>query len=98
MLLLDLLLNGTIMGVFYALMAVGLSLIFGVLRVVNFAHGEFYMLGAYAYTLVALALGISPWLALPFAFLFGGIVGLVVERLLIRPPLCRVRPVGLHAR
>lgn len=85
MLLLDLLLNGIIMGVFYALMAVGLSLIFGVLRIVNFAHGEFYMLGAYAYTLPALALGLSPWLTLPFAFVFGGIIGIVVERLLIRP-------------
>jgi hypothetical protein len=44
---LDLLINGLIIGVFYALMAVGLSLIFGILRIVNFAHGEFYMLGAY---------------------------------------------------
>lgn len=85
MLLLDLLLNGVIMGVFYALMAVGLSLIFGVLRIVNFAHGEFYMLGAYAYALPALALGLSPWLTLPFAFVFGGGVGIIVERLLVRP-------------
>jgi branched-chain amino acid transport system permease protein len=85
MLLLDLILNGIIMGVFYALMAVGLSLIFGVLRIVNFAHGEFYMLGAYAYTLPALALGLSPWLTLPFAFVFGGVVGIIVERLLVRP-------------
>ena len=53
MLTLDLLINGLIIGVFYALMAVGLSLIFGILKVVNFAHGEFYMVGAYAYTLRA---------------------------------------------
>jgi branched-chain amino acid transport system permease protein len=66
-------------------MAIGLSLIFGILKVVNFAHGEFYMVGAYAYTLTSLVLGISPWIALPFAFLVGVVVGLVVERLLMRP-------------
>ena len=43
---LQLLLNGIVIGVIYALVAMGLSLIFGVLEIVNFAHGEFYMLGA----------------------------------------------------
>jgi branched-chain amino acid transport system permease protein len=85
MLTLDLLINGLIIGVFYALMAIGLSLIFGILKVVNFAHGEFYMVGAYAYTLTALMLGLSPWLALPFALLVGIVLGLVVERTLMRP-------------
>jgi branched-chain amino acid transport system permease protein len=85
MLFLDLFSNGLIIGVFYALMAIGLSLIFGILKIVNFAHGEFYMVGAYVYTLAALALGLSPWLALPLAFVAGALVGLVVERLLMRP-------------
>jgi branched-chain amino acid transport system permease protein len=85
MLALDLAINGLIIGTFYALMAIGLSLIFGILKVVNFAHGEFYMVGAYAYTLSALMLGLSPWLALPLAFVTGIVVGLVVERLLMRP-------------
>ncbi len=85
MLTLDLLINGLITGVFYALMAIGLSLIFGILKIVNFAHGEFYMLGAYAYTLTALKLDISPWLALPVAFVAGALVGLAVERFLMRP-------------
>jgi branched-chain amino acid transport system permease protein len=85
MLTLDLLINGLIIGVFYALMAIGLSLIFGILKIVNFAHGEFYMVGAYAYTLAALALNLSPWLALPLAFAVGALVGLVVERALMRP-------------
>src|ERR1019366_2905143 len=75
MLLIDLTVNGLIIGLFYALMAIGLSLIFGILRIVNFAHGEFYMIGAYAYTLIALFFGISPWLALAWA----------TERLLMRP-------------
>ena len=85
MLTLDLLVNGLVIGVFYALMAIGLSLIFGILKVVNFAHGEFYMVGAYAYTLLALMVGVSPWLALPFALIVGLLLGLVVERLLMRP-------------
>jgi branched-chain amino acid transport system permease protein len=85
MLTLDLALNGLIIGTFYALMAIGLSLIFGILKVVNFAHGEFYMVGAYAYTLPALTFGLSPWLTLPLALLVGIALGLVVERLLMRP-------------
>ena len=85
MLAADLVLNGLIMGCLYALMAIGLSLIFGVLRIVNFAHGEFYMVGAYTYSLITLSSGISSWLALPLAFLAGGMVGLISERLLVRP-------------
>ena len=85
MLNVDLLVNGLIVGVLYALMAVGLSLIFGILKVVNFAHGEFYMLGSYAYTLAAAALGISPWLSLPLAPIVGALVGFITERLLMRP-------------
>jgi len=85
MLSLDLLINGLIVGAFYALMAVGLSLIFGILKIVNFAHGEFYMVGAYVYTLTALSFDMSPWLALLLALAVGGLLGLVVERLLMRP-------------
>lgn len=85
MLLIDLTVNGLIIGLFYALMAIGLSLIFGILRIVNFAHGEFYMIGAYAYTLIALFFGISPWLTLPCAFIAGMALGWATERLLMRP-------------
>ena len=85
MLALDLFVNGLIFGLFYALMAVGLAMIFGVLKVVNFAHGEFYMVGAYTYVLVAMKLGISPWLALPLAAVAGAALGWAVERTLMRP-------------
>jgi branched-chain amino acid transport system permease protein len=84
MLALDLFVNGLIFGLFYALMAVGLAMIFGVLKVVNFAHGEFYMIGAYTYVLAAMKLNISPWLALPLAAVAGAALGWVVERLLMR--------------
>lgn len=85
MLALDLLVNGLIFGLFYALMAVGLAMIFGVLKIVNFAHGEFYMIGAYAYVLIALKLGVSPWVALPAAAAGGAALGWLVERTLMRP-------------
>lgn len=85
MLNVDLFVNGLIVGLFYALMAVGLSLIFGILKVVNFAHGEFYMLGAYAYTLAALKLGVGPWIGIPTALAVGGAVGWLAERWLMRP-------------
>jgi branched-chain amino acid transport system permease protein len=85
MLALDLFVNGLIFGLFYALMAVGLAMIFGVLKVVNFAHGEFYMVGAYAYVLIAMKLGLSPWVALPLAAVAGAALGWLVERTLMRP-------------
>nr|WP_257215224.1 branched-chain amino acid ABC transporter permease [Pollutimonas harenae] len=82
---LDLFVNGLIIGLYYALMAVGLSMIFGILKVVNFAHGEFYMVGAYTYTLISLNLGVPPWLALPTAALAGAAIGWLTERWLMRP-------------
>ena len=85
MLNVDLLINGLIIGLFYALMAIGLTLIFGILKVINFAHGEFYMVGAYTYTLAALKLGTGPWFALPLAFAAGALVGWLAERTLMRP-------------
>jgi branched-chain amino acid transport system permease protein len=85
MLAIDLFVNGLIVGLFYALMAVGLAMIFGVLKIVNFAHGEFYMVGAYTYVLIALKLDVSPWIALPLAAVAGAALGWVVERTLMRP-------------
>ncbi|MBC7470665.1 MAG: branched-chain amino acid ABC transporter permease [Ramlibacter sp.] len=85
MLAFDLLSNGLIYGCFYALMAVGLAMIFGVLKIVNFAHGEFFMIGAYTYVLTSLKLGVSPWAALPCAAFAGALLGWLVERLLMRP-------------
>ena len=68
------------------LVAVGLSLIFGVMRIVNFAHGSFFMLGIYlAYTLVhTLGGAVGYWVALPLAAILVGLFGAVVEILLLR--------------
>lgn len=85
MLAIDLLVNGLLTGIFYVMMALGLSLIFGILRIVNFAHGEFYMVGTYTYASIAVALGLSPWVALPLAVCGGALLGYLTERLLMRP-------------
>ncbi len=81
----DLLANGLIIGLYYALMAVGLTMIFGILKIVNFAHGEFYMIGSYTYVLTAMVLGVPPWLALILALIAGALIGWVTERTLMRP-------------
>jgi len=77
--------NGLIIGVFYALSALGLAIIFGVLRIVNFAHGELYMVGGFAYYLFASAAGLPPLLAVPAAAALLVASGMAVEAALIRP-------------
>jgi len=77
--------NGLIIGTFYALAALGLSLIFGVLKIVNFAHGELYMLGGFVYYVFASLLGLPPIAAVLIAFIGLFLVGMAIERLLIDP-------------
>jgi branched-chain amino acid transport system permease protein len=75
--------NGLVSGAFYALLALGLAVIFGMLRVVNFAHGAFYMLGAFgAYVLLAEA-GVPFWAALVIMPLALGLLGMLLERAVI---------------
>ncbi|AYG65169.1 MULTISPECIES: branched-chain amino acid ABC transporter permease [unclassified Rhizobium] len=89
--LLGQLLIGLINGSFYALLSLGLAIIFGMLRVINFAHGALYMLGAFtAYLLFAYA-GIGYWPALVLAPLIVGLFGALVERLCLRR-LYRIDP------
>ncbi|WP_101295607.1 ABC transporter permease [Halegenticoccus soli] len=84
--LLEQVLNGLTIGMVYVLLAAGLSIIFGVMDVINFAHGEFFALGAYVGLSVALATGSGGfWVALLVAPLLVGLVGAGVERFTIRP-------------
>lgn len=76
--------NGLVNGAFYALLSLGLAIIFGVLRVVNFAHGAVYMIGAFAAYLLLQQFGIGFWPALILAPLAVAVLGAVVERLLLR--------------
>lgn len=78
------LLLGLINGAFYAVLSLGLAVIFGLLNIVNFAHGALYMLGAVASWALAKYLGIGYWGALIFAPLIVGALGMLLERFLLR--------------
>jgi branched-chain amino acid transport system permease protein len=75
--------NGLVSGSFYALLALGLSVIFGMLGVVNFAHGACYMLGAFGAFVLLDTVGLSWWFALLIVPVVLGVFGMVVERLLV---------------
>ena len=77
------LLIGLINGSFYALLSLGLAVIFGLLNIINFAHGAQYMLGAFCAYLLLNRLGIGYWPSLLLAPLIVGIVGVVIERLML---------------
>ncbi len=81
--LLGQLLLGLINGAFYAILSLGLAIIFGLLNIVNFAHGAQYMLGAFVAWLGLTYLGINYWAALLVAPLVVGAVGVLVERFLL---------------
>src|SRR3990167_1778137 len=78
------LLLGLINGAFYALLSLGLAIIFGLLRIINFAHGAQYMLGAFAAVLGLNYLGVNYWVALVLAPLLVGALGMLIERGLLR--------------
>jgi len=78
------LLVGLINGSFYALLSLGLAVIFGLLHVVNFAHGAMYMLGAFLAWLGLQSLGLGYWWSLGLVPLVVGLIGAVAERLLLR--------------
>ena len=75
---------GLVNGSFYAMLSLGLAVIFGLLGVVNFAHGAFYMLGAYAAYVGLDSFGINYWVALVLSPLVVGALGIALERLLLR--------------
>jgi branched-chain amino acid transport system permease protein len=75
---------GLVNGSFYALLSLGLAVIFGLMGVVNFAHGAFYTLGAFAALLGLQWLGIDYWAALVLAPLAVAVIGILVEWLLLR--------------
>lgn len=82
--LLGQLLIGLINGSFYAMLSLGLAVIFGMLNIINFAHGAQYMMGAFAAYLLLQHADIGYWLALVVAPMLVGITGLAVERLFLR--------------
>jgi branched-chain amino acid transport system permease protein len=79
------LVNTLILGGTYALLGIGLTLIFGIMRVVNFTHGELYAFGAYAVFALAMLLGVNFFVALVIAVLGGMVLGALIELVLLRP-------------
>jgi branched-chain amino acid transport system permease protein len=83
--LLQLLVNGLVLGVIYALIAMGLALIFGVVEIVNFAHGELYMLGAMAAYFLTMNLGVGFWPSVALVTVGAFAVGVVLYEGLLAP-------------
>src|ERR1700691_1419294 len=88
----QLIFSGMLIGSVYALMSIGLTLIFGVLRIVNFAHGEFLMIGMYGAWAFTHLFGLNPYIAavaiVPAMFLFGAVVyWLIINPALDKPHL-----------
>jgi len=83
--ILQLIINGLLLGGIYALISIGLTLIFGVLEIINFAHGEFLMLGMYASFWLFELLGVDPYLSLFILIPAFFLLGLAVQRIIIQP-------------
>jgi len=81
------LINGLVVGSMYAIVASGLTLIWGTMKMLNFAHGELYMLGGYVLYFTLMVFGIHPFWAVFLAMLVVFIVGVVMERALLHPLL-----------
>jgi branched-chain amino acid transport system permease protein len=81
----NLLITGFLRGGLYALMAVGLALVFGVMNICHFAHGEYYVLGAYAAFFAYVTYGLDPVLAIIVAALFSFLAGVITDKLLFYP-------------
>src|SRR5271163_304086 len=75
---------GLVNGAFYAMLSLGLSVIFGMLNVINFTHGAQYMMGAFAAWLMLTELNIPFWAALFLSPLVVGLFGVVIERVMLK--------------
>src|SRR5690606_21077810 len=84
-LILPAVLNGLTMGAVYALIALGLTLIYGVLHIINFAHGSLLMLGLYAACFLLSYFGIDPYLAIIFVVPAFFVLGYLLQRVVIAP-------------
>jgi len=85
------LVSGLLMGLVFALVALGLTVIFGVMDIVNFAHGEFLMIGMYTTLVTAPLLGVDPLITLPICGLVGAVLGVIsyygLVKYLLRGPV-----------
>ncbi len=77
--------NGIVIGIIYAISALGVTLIVGIMKVVNFAHGELYVFAGYFSYYMSVSLGLSPLVAMPLSVFLVFLIGLLMEKALIRP-------------
>lgn len=77
--------NGLVLGMLYMLMAIGFTMAFGIMRVVNFAHGEFYMIGAFVAFFLVTLWDVPYVLSIALAGIVVGVLGALVERLVFKP-------------
>ncbi|MBD9472018.1 branched-chain amino acid ABC transporter permease [Achromobacter sp. ACM01] len=82
--LLQQLINGLVLGHAYALIAIGWTLLLGVARLVNFGHGQMYMLGAFVTWWATTTAGLPYLLALPLAMAAGALIGIIMQRIMLR--------------
>jgi branched-chain amino acid transport system permease protein len=85
MVLLQVLINGLLLGGVYALVSLGLTLIFGVIRIINFAHGELLMLAMYFSYFCFTMLGLNPYVSLIIVIPIMFVVGVLIDQIIIRP-------------
>ncbi len=83
--LIQVIVNAVSIGAVYALLALGLTLLFGIMDILFFAHGAMYMLGAYSAYYLSTRLGLNYFLAIPLGIAIIGLLGVVVEKGLFRP-------------
>ena len=79
------LLDGISLGSIYALVAIGFSMTYSILRLINFAHGDILMIGAYCAVFIMVASHLPLWAGLLGAMLFAALIGMMVERVAFRP-------------
>ncbi|MDH3664713.1 MAG: branched-chain amino acid ABC transporter permease, partial [Alphaproteobacteria bacterium] len=85
------LLNGLVVGTTYALIALGITLIFGIMNIINFAHGQLYMIGGFIVYYLSGVYGINYFASLAGAFFGVMLLGILIEVLMFRPVLDRLK-------
>lgn len=84
-------LNGFVVGTTYALIALGITIIFSIMKVVNFAHGQLYMIGGFVVYYCNVVFGLPFWFGLLMSFLIVALLGVLLEVFLFRPVMLRVK-------
>ena len=79
------LINGLALGSVYALLALGYTMVYGIIQLINFAHGEIYMIGAFAGFYSATTLGLSLIPTLLIAMIASGLAGIIIEKIAYKP-------------